>query len=136
MSVAQRLNRGQMKRLFLTGIAALFLATGTAHAERYVNWECGGGITLQYTTTYDKHFNNKGEMESVDVNYGFYVDGLKNSMGAEVKFRKGRRYVNGRRCERKNENHELIIEEPVNFNAWREEEGCRGYERKNETKNP
>jgi hypothetical protein len=33
MSLAQRLNRGQLKRLLITSVAALLLATGTARAE-------------------------------------------------------------------------------------------------------
>jgi hypothetical protein len=35
-----------MKKLLLTGIAALFLAIGTAHAGRYNDWKCGDNITL------------------------------------------------------------------------------------------
>jgi hypothetical protein len=35
MSLAQRLNRGQMKKLFITSVAALLLATGTAHAGSF-----------------------------------------------------------------------------------------------------
>jgi hypothetical protein len=37
----------KVQKTFLASIAALFLATGTAHAGRYNNWKCGDNITLQ-----------------------------------------------------------------------------------------
>jgi hypothetical protein len=40
-----------MKKLLLTGIAALFLATGTAHAQdtsRGVEWKCHDGIIVRF----------------------------------------------------------------------------------------
>jgi len=30
-----------MKKLLLTGVAALFLATGAAHAGPFYKWQCG-----------------------------------------------------------------------------------------------
>jgi hypothetical protein len=117
-------------KLFPISVAALFLTTGTAHAGRYNNRKCGDNITLQ--TAVEK----VNPPNPLPVSYGFYIEGLRIPKARVTIDRDGQPRLNGKRCERKNENHELKIEEPGNFNAWREEECRRACERKNETTNP
>jgi hypothetical protein len=81
-----------MEKIFLTGIAALFLATGTAHAGRYNNWKCGDTITLQ---TSEEKINPP---DARPILYGFYVDGLRVPKAQVTLDRDGQPRVNGKRC--------------------------------------
>ena len=81
-----------MKKLLLTSIAALFLATGTAHASRYNNWKCGDTITLQ---TSEEKINPP---DARPILYGFYIDGLRVPKAQVTIDRDGQPRVNGKRC--------------------------------------
>jgi hypothetical protein len=82
---------------FLTGIAALFLPTGTAHAGRYNNWKCSDGITLQ--TAIEKI----NPPNSLPVTYGFNVEGLRVPRVRVTIGRDGEIRVNGKRCTHEDE---------------------------------
>jgi hypothetical protein len=64
-----------MTKGFLTGIAALFLATGTAHAINETTYKCPGGVKVT------RHFL-KGPPETYEVE----TTGLRNP-SHRVKFR-------------------------------------------------
>jgi hypothetical protein len=60
-----------MKKLLLSGIAALFLATGTAHAEdalvtsRGVDWKRHGGMVTRYDHVGEKR--EEGATETLTI---------------------------------------------------------------------
>jgi hypothetical protein len=81
-----------VKKLLLTGIAVLFLATGTAHAGRYNNWKCGDNITLQ--TAVEK----VNPPNALPVSYGFYIEGLRIPKARVTIDRDGQPRLNGKRC--------------------------------------
>jgi hypothetical protein len=81
-----------MKKLLLTSIAVLFLATGTANAGRYNNWKCGAAITLQ---TSEEKINPP---DARPILYGFYIDGLRVPKAQVTLDRDGQPRVNGKRC--------------------------------------
>jgi hypothetical protein len=70
-----------MKYLFVG--AALFLATGAAHAGRYNDWKCGD-VSLQ--TSYEKHYSEDGTRVT-HLTYGVHIDGLTDKQANAVNVR-------------------------------------------------
>jgi len=75
-----------MKSGFIAGIAALLLATETAHASFYTNWTCD---SAKIQTQYDK----------IAHTYAIYIDKLKTPQIRNLFVTKdGTVYLNGKRC--------------------------------------
>jgi hypothetical protein len=90
-----------MKKLFLTGIAALLLATGTAHAINLEMWVCPGGLTITQEVVKDEQWRKTG-----DAGYSFTISGIdgegihgKKSDRLRGRFTEKSVYLNGRRCQ-------------------------------------
>jgi hypothetical protein len=88
-----------MKKLLLAGVAALFLTTGTAHAEdtlvsrRGVEWKCPGGIIVRWDQIGDRY--EEGASETL------VVTGLPRLGSGNLHITCGKRgcpVLNGKRC--------------------------------------
>jgi hypothetical protein len=87
-----------MKKLLLIGIAALLLATGTAHVEdalptmRGVDWKCPNGVILRY----DQIGGPREEGATVNLTITGMPPGLNNLHITCGK--RGCPVLNGKRC--------------------------------------
>jgi hypothetical protein len=85
-----------MKRLLLTGIAVLLLATSAAHAEelitrRGVEWKCHDGVTVRFDQVGEKR--EEGSSETLTIT------GLHNFRKLHITCgNRGCPVLNGRRC--------------------------------------
>jgi hypothetical protein len=86
-----------VKNLLLTGVAALFLATGTAHAQdalvtrRGVDWKCRDGVTVRFDQVGEKR--EEGSSETLTIT------GLHNFRKLHITCgNRGCPVLNGRRC--------------------------------------
>ena len=74
-----------MKKLFLTGIAVLLLATGTAYAVPY-KWQCGDIIVTETKLTSDHlaELSFTGFYRDLLKKDGFKFQFTKDGMGAKL----------------------------------------------------
>ena len=87
-----------MRKFFLAGCAALFLTTGTAHAQdalvttRGVNWKCHDGIIMRYD-----HIGGKREEGATET---LTITGIRPGLN-NLHITCGKRgcpVLNGKRC--------------------------------------
>ena len=75
MANAAKPQKSKMKKLLLTGIAALFLATGTVHAKPVIKWQCGRTVVSLHESSFgtpDEHYSvNISFKPAVRRNYSF-----------------------------------------------------------------
>jgi len=64
-----------MKKALLAGIAALFLATGAAHAKPVIKWQCGRTVVSLHESSFgtpDEHYSVEISFKpAVHRNYSF-----------------------------------------------------------------
>jgi len=88
-----------MKTILLIGIAVLCLATGTAHAKKWAEWQCRDGVRVHYSMYDFTHENPE------DKTVSFEITGLRDVIKQRVIFKKATDgftwpFLNGVRCQR------------------------------------
>jgi len=79
-------------RTLLAGVAALLLATGTAHAINWEMWTCPGGQEVSYTV--NKSIKDKAGNPGWDL----AISGIRGDKQPRVRFTNRGVYLNGKRC--------------------------------------
>jgi hypothetical protein len=86
-----------MKKLLLSGIAALLLATGTAHAGRYHDFTCSHGVVLH--TAQNQYHDANGQRDVSKDRYDIQIENLRNPNNVRIRTDKyGFPFVNGKPC--------------------------------------
>jgi hypothetical protein len=88
-----------MRKFFLAGCAALFLTTGTAHAQdalvttRGVNWKCHDGIIMRYDSIGDRYEEGASTTLTITGMPRLGLNNLHITCG-----KRGCPVLNGKRC--------------------------------------